>query len=167
MPILDADALEFISRSARQTRRLGARLGALLQGGDVVALEGELGTGKTVFAQGIGRGWGAVTPLLSPTFILIRRHDRPQNRERLYHIDLYRLNSVEAIIDLGVEELLGHPRAICAVEWADRAAEVFPEEHLWIRLRWLDEYRRSLTFRAEGNRHEELLEQYRKEIVGR
>ncbi len=166
MPILDADTLEFISRSARQTSRLGARLGALLEGGDVVALEGELGTGKTVFAQGIGRGWGATAPLTSPTFILIRRHERPQSSVKLYHIDLYRLNSVEEIIDLGLEELLGDLRTVSVVEWANQASEVFSEEHLWVQLRWIDEYRRSLTFRARGQRHSRLLDEYRKEILG-
>ncbi|MFP4343084.1 MAG: tRNA (adenosine(37)-N6)-threonylcarbamoyltransferase complex ATPase subunit type 1 TsaE [Anaerolineales bacterium] len=166
MPILDADTLEFISRSARQTARLGARLGTLLKDGDVVALEGDLGTGKTVFAQGIGRGWGATTPLTSPTFILIRRHERPQGDLRLYHIDLYRLDAVEEIIDLGLEELLGESRAVSVVEWANRAPEIFPEEHLWVHLRWIDEYRRALTFRARGERHGRLLQHYRKEILG-
>jgi tRNA threonylcarbamoyladenosine biosynthesis protein TsaE len=167
MPILEADTLEFISRSTAQTRRLGARLGALLQGGDVVALQGDLGAGKTVFTQGIGRGWGALTHLLSPTYVLIRRHERPQDPTMLYHIDLYRLNSAREAIDLGLEELFGEPSAICVVEWADKTAEIFPHECLWVKLQWLDEYRRALTFRPSGERHGVLLDQYRKEIVGR
>jgi tRNA threonylcarbamoyladenosine biosynthesis protein TsaE len=167
MPILEADTLEFISRSTAQTRRLGARLGSLLRGGDTVALKGDLGTGKTVFTQGIGRGWGALSHLLSPTYVLMRRHERPQNKVKLYHIDLYRLNSAQEAIDLGLEELLGDQMTICVVEWADRATEIFPEECLWVTLRWLDEYRRALIFRHSGERHRTLLHQYRKEIVGR
>ena len=167
MPILEANTLEFISRSTAQTRRLGARLGSLLRGGDVVALQGDLGAGKTVFTQGIGRGWGALSHLLSPTYVLIRRHERPQDEIRLYHIDLYRLNSVEEAIDLGLEELLGDPAAICVLEWADEAAEIMPEECLWVTLQWLDEYRRALTFHPSGKRHRVLLQHYRKEIVGR
>ncbi|MGC9398772.1 MAG: tRNA (adenosine(37)-N6)-threonylcarbamoyltransferase complex ATPase subunit type 1 TsaE [Anaerolineae bacterium] len=167
MPILEADTLEFISRSMAQTRRLGARLGFLLRGGDVVALEGDLGSGKTVFAQGIGRGWGALSHLLSPTYVLIRRHERSQDKTRLYHIDLYRLNSVEEAIDLGLEEMLGDQTSVCVIEWADRAAEIMPEESLWVTLRWLDEYRRALTFRPGGERHRALLRRYRQEIVGR
>lgn len=167
MPILEADALEFISRSPTQTRRLGARLGAHLQGGDVIALEGDLGSGKTVFTQGIGRGWGATSSLISPTYVLIRRHERPQDRVKLYHIDLYRLNSLMEVIGLGVEELLGAPDAVCVIEWADRAPEVFPDDRLWVTLRWMEEYRRALTFRSQGKRHETLLQKYRKEIVGR
>ncbi len=167
MPLLRPDTLEFISRNADQTRRLGARLGALLRGGEVIALEGELGAGKTIFAQGIGQGWGALAPLLSPTFILIRRHERPQNTAKLFHIDLYRLESPAAIETLGLEELLGAPDAICVVEWAERAPEFFAEECFLVTLRWLDEYRRALTFSAKGESHEALLQDYRKEIVGR
>ena len=74
MPILNQNTFEFVSRNADQTRRLGARLGTLLQGGDVLALEGNLGTGKTVLAQGVGRGWGAQEPLIIPTSVLFRRH---------------------------------------------------------------------------------------------
>jgi tRNA threonylcarbamoyladenosine biosynthesis protein TsaE len=85
----------------------------------------------------------------------------------LYHIDLYRLNSAREAIDLGLEELFGEPSAICVVEWADKTAEIFPHECLWVKLQWLDEYRRALTFRPSGERHGVLLDQYRKEIVGR
>ncbi len=167
MPILDPDTLEFISLSPDQTRRLGARLGALLRGGEVVALEGNLGSGKTVFAQGVGRGWGSDTHLISPTFILVRRHTRPQNDQHLYHIDLYRLESEPEVEALGLEELLGDPEVVCLVEWPGRAPEIFPDEHLWVTLRWVDEHRRSLTFCASGERHRILLETFRKEILGR
>ncbi len=166
MPILNQNTFEFVSRNADQTRRLGARLGTLLQGGDVLALEGNLGAGKTVLAQGVGRGWGAQEPLISPTFVLIRRHERLHDSQKLYHIDFYRLQSAE-IASLGLEEILGAPGAIAVIEWADRAPEIIPEEHLWITLRWLDEYRRTLTFRAAGSRHTALLENFRREIIGR
>ncbi len=166
MPILSPDTLEFISRSPEQTRRVGARLGMFLTGGEVVALEGELGTGKTVLAQGIGIGWGVTTQLLSPTFILIRRHTRHQDNRLFYHIDLYRITSIQEAIDLGLEELLEDPGAVCVVEWAERATEIFPEEAMWVSLRWMDDYRRSLTFRANGDRHRDILEKLRKELAG-
>lgn len=166
MPIFDAQTFEFISRNAEQTRRLGARLGAHLQAGDVIALIGDLGSGKTVFAQGIGAGWGVTDPLLSPTFVLIRRHTRPGNRVHLYHIDLYRLETPEAIATLGLEDLLGQDHAICVIEWADRAPALLPEERLWVTLHHIDEQRRSLVFRAAGARHRALLDTFRKEVVG-
>ncbi|MBN2004285.1 MAG: tRNA (adenosine(37)-N6)-threonylcarbamoyltransferase complex ATPase subunit type 1 TsaE [Anaerolineae bacterium] len=167
MPILDPDTIEFISRSPEQTQRVGARLGMFLQSGDVVAMTGGLGSGKTLLAQGIGRGWGTTAALLSPTFVLVRRHTRPQDSLYLYHIDLYRLESVPEIESLGLEEMLGAPDSVCLVEWADRAPDSLPDEVLWVDLRWLDEFRRSLTFHASGSRHCELLATLRKEIMGR
>lgn len=167
MPILNAKTFEFISRSAKQTRRLGARLGTLVQGGDVIALEGELGTGKTIFAQGLGRGWGANTHFVSPTYVLVRRHERQQDTQKIYHIDLYRLNSLSEIIDLGLEELFESTQSVCVVEWANRAANLFSDEHLWISLHWLDDYRRSMIFHANGPRHTALLSAYHKEILGK
>jgi len=166
MPILSPDAIEFISRSPEQTRRVGARLGMLLGGGDVIALEGNLGTGKTVLAQGIGIGWGATTTLISPTFILIRRHTRNQDDSYFYHIDLYRITSLAEAENLGLVELLGDPKAVCVVEWAERAGDLFPEETLWVSLRVLDELRRSLTFRANGDHHHAIQEKLRKELAG-
>lgn len=167
MPILNPNTLEFISRHPDQTRRLGARLGALLQGGTVIALEGTLGTGKTVLAQGIGRGWGATSRLISPTFVLVRRHERPQDDDYLYHIDLYRLASEMEIVDLGLSDHLGAADTVCIIEWADRAPGLLPESHLWVTLAWVDEFRRTLTFRASGAEHQALLETFRKEIIGR
>jgi tRNA threonylcarbamoyladenosine biosynthesis protein TsaE len=166
MPILTKDTLEFISRGAEQTMRLGARLGRHLDGGDVVALEGDLGAGKTVLAQGVGMGWGATTRLISPTYVLVRRHGRHQDGVGLYHIDLYRLSSIAEIEMLGLEEVIGHPGAVCLVEWPERHAGLFPGERLWVSLRMLDEYRRSLVFQAQGTRHQAILDAFRQEILG-
>jgi tRNA threonylcarbamoyladenosine biosynthesis protein TsaE len=166
MPILSPDVLEFISRSPEQTRRIGARLGTQLKGGEVIALTGELGSGKTVLAQGIGTGWGATTPLLSPTYILIRRHTRHQDDVYLYHIDLYRLTHPQEVYGLGLEDMLEAPDAICVVEWADRAPALFSEVALEVQLRWLDEFCRTLTFQAHGARHQALIDDLRQEIVG-
>jgi len=166
MPILSPDAIEFISRSPEQTRRVGARLGMLLSGGDVIALEGNLGAGKTVLAQGIGIGWGATTSLISPTFVIVRRHTRNQDKAYFYHIDLYRIAWPAEAEDLGLTELLGDPGAVCVVEWAERATDLFPEEALWVALRTLDDQRRSLTFRATGDRHRAIQEKLRKELAG-
>lgn len=166
MPILSPDAIEFISRSPEQTRRVGARLGMLLNGGDVIALEGNLGAGKTVLAQGIGIGWGATTSLISPTFVIVRRHTRNQDDNYFYHIDLYRIGSLAEAEALGLTEFLGDPGTVCVVEWSERAADLFPEEVLWVTLRVLDEQRRSLTFHAKGDHHRAIQERLRKELAG-
>jgi tRNA threonylcarbamoyladenosine biosynthesis protein TsaE len=166
MPILTKDTLEFISRSPDQTLRLGARLGRHLSGGDVLALDGDLGSGKTVFAQGIGMGWGASSRLVSPTYVIMRRHRRHQDDVDLYHVDLYRLTTASEVEMLGLDEVVGAPEVVCLVEWPERHMGLFPPDRLWVHLRILDEYRRSLVFQAQGDRHQMILNQFRQELLG-
>ena len=120
-PILDEHTLEFVSRSPDQTQRLGARLGALLQGGDVICLEGSLGSGKTCLAQGVGRGWGVGQTLVSPTFVLVREYARPMDTVKLYHADLYRIAGANEAMGLGMDEFVGYAHAASIIEWAERA----------------------------------------------
>lgn len=165
-PILDEHTLEFVSRDPDQTKRLGARLGALLRGGDVICLEGPLGAGKTCLAQGIGRGWGASQILVSPTFVLVREYTRSAGPATLYHIDLYRIADVDEAQGVGIDEFLGDPRTICIVEWAERARVLMPSEHLWVTLRFFDHTRRTLHFTAQGERHDTLLQEFRQTAFG-
>lgn len=161
--------LEFMSRSAAQTQRLGARLGTLLQGGDVVCLEGPLGSGKTSLTQGIGRGWGARQELVSPSFVLVREYSRPDDGETLYHVDLYRVSDAREARSLGVEEFLGSEDAVAIVEWPERARSLIPDEHLWVRLEFVeraDLTRRHLWFCAHGDRHQDLLREFRRLAFG-
>jgi tRNA threonylcarbamoyladenosine biosynthesis protein TsaE len=164
-PILDERSLEFVSRTAEQTRRLGARLGRLLEGGEVICLEGPLGAGKTVLAQGIGRGWGATDRLISPSFVLIRQHRRPADDQLLLHVDFYRLHGMD-VAGLGLEDWLESPEAVVVVEWPERAPQVFPEDRLRIRLSFADTDRRRLLFTACGPAHEELLRRFRQKAFG-
>src|SRR5512140_2132201 len=94
MPILDVHALEFFSRSPDQTRRMGMRLGALLEPGDLICLSGDLGAGKTTLVQGIARGWGSLDSVTSPTFILVNAYRRPDGQV-MHHVDAYRMASAE------------------------------------------------------------------------
>jgi tRNA threonylcarbamoyladenosine biosynthesis protein TsaE len=165
-PILDEHTLEFVSRSPEQTRRLGARLGALLKGGEVICLEGSLGSGKTCLAQGIGRGWGVSQTLISPTFVLVREYARPGDTVKLYHVDLYRISGAEETLTLGVDELLGDRQAICVIEWAERSRSLVPEEHLWVQLEFADPTRRAMYFPAQGERHAALLREFRQAAFG-
>ncbi len=181
VPILDKHTLEFVSRSPSQTRRLGARLGALLQGGDVICLEGPLGSGKTCLAQGIGRGWGTSQRLISPTFVLVREYTRPEDALRLYHVDLYRISSANEALGLGVDEFIGDAGAVCVIEWAERARSLVPREHLWVRLDFAaqpppnrprsasartGQTRRLLYFTAQEDRHRTLLADFRRAAFG-
>lgn len=166
MVILERHMLEFISHSAEQTRRLGARLGTLLQGGEVICLEGPLGSGKTCLTQGIGRGWGASRRLVSPSFVYIREYRRPEDRIRLYHVDLYRISGVEEAWSLGLGDFLGEKHAVSVIEWAERARSLMPFERLWIELDFVDytdRTYRSLRFSGSGQRHRTLLKEFRQE----
>jgi len=168
-PILDEHTLEFMSRSPDQTRRLGARLGALLRGGEVICMEGPLGSGKTCLAQGIGRGWGTDRRLTSPTFVLVREYARLVDTVRLYHIDLYRISGADEAFSLGLDEFLGDKHTVYLIEWAEQARSLMPPEHLWIKLRFAEHAertRRFLHFRAESERHAALLREFRRTAFG-
>lgn len=164
-PILSPRALDIVSRSADQTRRLGARLGQLLVSGDVICLEGELGAGKTCLAQGIGRGLGIREPIVSPTFTLIREYKAAEGRPPFHHVDFYRLGDAEEALALGLEEIL-YGDGVCVIEWAEKMKAVLPVERLWITLRHLDETKRGLLMEATGQRYEELLREFRRRAFG-
>jgi tRNA threonylcarbamoyladenosine biosynthesis protein TsaE len=166
MPILDEHTLDFISHSPAQTHRIGMRLGILLQAGDVICLEGDLGTGKTCLAQGIGQGMGVVEPITSPTFTLIAEYHPPAPAPTLYHIDMYRLDEpVEEAAALGLDEyLLGD--GACLIEWADRILSTLPDERLWITLRHLDVSKRGVVMRAAGTRYDKLMHEFRRTAFG-
>src|SRR5437867_6130481 len=115
----------FASNSPDDTRRLGERLGRLLQHGDVVLLSGELGAGKTMFVQGIARGLGYEGGVSSKSFVLVGEYS---GRLKLYHADLYRLDSPEEAQELALEEIAAD--GVLAVEWPERAEYVLPEQHL-------------------------------------
>lgn len=166
MPILDEHTLDFVSHSPSQTHRFGVRLGLLLQSGDIVCLEGELGTGKTCLTQGIGEGMEVVEPITSPTFTLIAEHRPTTPKPILYHIDMYRLNAaVSEALAIGLDDyLLGD--GVCVIEWADRIQAALPAERLWITLRHLDDSKRGIVMNATGRRYKELLREFRRIAFG-
>lgn len=160
MPILKEGQLEVISYSAEQTQRLGARLGTLLSPGDLVCLSGDLGAGKTVFAAGIGKGWGATTLLTSPTFALIHVHERESDDHKLYHLDCYRLEGPDDADNIGLDDvLMGNGPII--FEWPERIKATLPAERLWVDLRVLETTRRLFNFQATGSRALALLDAFR------
>jgi len=163
MPVLDSNSLEFISRSAGQTRRLGMRFGTLLKTGDVICLAGELGSGKTTFVQGIASGWGSLDPVSSPSFVLVNVY-RGGDGQRLYHLDAYRLENAGQAAELDVDIMLETGPLV--VEWADRIRAALPAEHLWVSLRWIDENQRDMVFSARGMRYQGLLTLISKIIYG-
>jgi len=164
-PILNLHALDFVSHSVAQTQRIGARLGELLQRGDVVCLEGELGTGKTCLAQGIARGMGIEERVASPSFTLIREYGHHGAPLPLYHIDFYRIEGTEEALALGLDDYL-YGNGVCVIEWAERAKGILPEERLWITLKHLDETKRGIIMEATGDRYRKLLQEFKKRAFG-
>jgi len=118
------------SPSAEFTQDIGRTIGESASPGDVILLTGELGAGKTCLTQGIALGLGVEGYVRSPTFVLMTRH---HGRLTLHHVDLYRMGSPAEAWDLGLDEQL-FGEGISVIEWADRAAEIFPADCLWIDL---------------------------------
>jgi tRNA threonylcarbamoyladenosine biosynthesis protein TsaE len=164
--ILDKSSLDLISHSSDQTRRLGAHLGALLQPGQVVCLQGDLGVGKTCLVQGIGQGLGIEGPIRSPSFTLVCEHTSASKGVTLFHVDLYRLDRpVDDALAIGLDEYL-YGDGICVIEWAERAQELMPSERLTISMRFIDHFKRGLLMQAAGAWAEDLLMTYRAMVFG-
>jgi tRNA threonylcarbamoyladenosine biosynthesis protein TsaE len=163
MPIIDENTLDYFSRSPEQTRRLGIRLGAILQPGDVVCLAGDLGAGKTTFVQGIAKGWGSLDSVSSPTFVLVNVYRRP-DKALLSHLDAYRLGSADEAEDLDILPLMESGPIL--VEWPERIQEVLPRDHMWVSLRWLADEQRGLLFKGVGKHYNKMIQNLKKQVFG-
>ena len=163
MPILDPNSLEFFSRSPEQTRRVGMRLGAMLQPGDLLCLQGDLGAGKTTLVQGLAQGWGSLDAVSSPTFVLVNVYRRPEGAE-LFHLDTYRIESDPEAEELDLDTMLAEGALV--IEWADRVKTILPEEKLWLKLEYIDEFQRQVTFSASGKRYEQMIVELKRELFG-
>ena len=143
------EKLVCVSRSADETRALGAGLAAHLVPGDLVCLYGELGAGKTTFIQGLAAGLGVSDPVTSPSFTLIHEHP---GRLLFYHLDLYRLDPGD-LTEAGIEEVLDAD-AVVAVEWAERLPSRLRRGAVQVQIAFGDETpdSRLLYFRSFGDR---------------
>ncbi len=117
--------------SAEQTKQLAAALAELIRAGDVVLLAGDLGAGKTAFAQGFGAALGIDEPITSPTYTLVSQYE---GRLELNHLDVYRLEQVDEVLDLGLAEMLDDG-GVTLIEWGDTIIPVLPADFLEVRLR--------------------------------
>ncbi len=144
--------IEAVSASPDDTRALAGAIAALVRGGDILLLAGELGAGKTCFTQGFGRALGVAEQVTSPTFTLLRPYEG--TRLRLLHADVYRLEHLQEIVDLGIVEQVDG-EAVAVIEWGDMAEPVLPADFLEVRLAYDDDdegddERRVLTLRPVG-----------------
>lgn len=147
------------SESPEETQRLGTVLGRLAHPGDLFMLVGGLGAGKTCLTQGIAWGLDIAGYATSPTFVVINQY---RGRLPLYHIDLYRLDSIEEVVDLGLDDYL-YGNGVCVVEWADKAMNVLPPEHLLVEINYVSETVRNLVLNPSGERYIEMLSQLKQE----
>lgn len=151
---------QFVSRSPADTRAIGERLGRAAEAGDVIAMFGGLGAGKTVLTKGIIGGLGGDPDhVTSPTFILMMQH---RARLPLFHFDAYRLGGPREFLDIGAEEAFYGP-GVSVVEWAERVEEVLPPHRLDIRLEVESETERRIVLTPRGPRAENWARQAREE----
>jgi tRNA threonylcarbamoyladenosine biosynthesis protein TsaE len=145
------------TKSSSETIRLGKRIGGLLRPGDVVALVGELGAGKTQFIKGLAEGVGVGKPtyISSPSFTLINEYP---GRVSLYHVDLFRLEREKDAEELGLEDYF-QGDGITAIEWADKIPSLFPKEMLLIHIAYTGKNSRSIEMVGKGERYQELVSQ--------
>jgi tRNA threonylcarbamoyladenosine biosynthesis protein TsaE len=155
--------MDVFSRSPEQTRRIGMRLGEVLQVGDVICLQGDLGAGKTTFVQGIAQGWGSLDAVSSPTFIIVNVYRR-KDQACLFHMDAYRLESTLEAEELDLDAMLSQGPLL--IEWPERMDGLVPSEHLWVHLEHIAEEEREMKFRASGSRYNQLLDVVRKASYG-
>jgi tRNA threonylcarbamoyladenosine biosynthesis protein TsaE len=154
-------SFRFLAGDEPDTARLGAALAAALRPGDVLALNGSLGAGKTRLVQAVAAALGFADQIVnSPTFVLIHEYD---SRVPLYHVDAYRLRDSDEFLSIGGDEVLAGDRA-CLIEWADRIADLLPRDHLRIDIRVTGDTQREFRLAAHGPRAAALVQSIRAQL---
>ncbi|HOC59936.1 MAG: tRNA (adenosine(37)-N6)-threonylcarbamoyltransferase complex ATPase subunit type 1 TsaE [Syntrophaceae bacterium] len=153
---------EILSENAGRTVCVGLAIGKKAGAGDIFALSGELGAGKTCWTGGLARGLGVGEeyPIVSPTFTLVNEYP---GRCPLYHFDVYRLKQAGDLDDLGYEEYLSG-KGVMVVEWAEKIADALPSEAIWVHFSYIDENRRKIVLRGPEKRVEELVKDLQEEV---
>ena len=128
------------SKTEKETENAGYELGKALRGGDIVALNGDLGTGKTVFTRGIARALGISAPIQSPTFTIVREY---RGELRLCHFDLYRVTEEEELYEIGFDDYLDDD-TVAVIEWADMFPEVIPKKAVRVTIGYCPDGRRRI-----------------------
>lgn len=135
-----------VTASAEETEAVGERLGAALGPGDIVALTGELGAGKTCFVQGLARALGVTRPVTSPTFVMVNEY---RGRLPVHHVDAYRTASLTELLDLGLPELFDDG-GVTVIEWADKVGPLLPARTIRVHLDGVGDEPRRISIREPG-----------------
>lgn len=141
--------MNYISATLKDTEQIARQVGLSYKNGGIIALSGEIGAGKTTFTQFLAKSLGVKPHLISPTFVVMRSYAIPQNpRGKLYHIDLYRLETTINIADIGANEILNNPNNIILIEWPDKVKDQLPKNTLWIDIKIVDNKSRKFCLRG-------------------
>lgn len=146
--------MNFVTNTVDETIDIGIKLGRALRPGDVVCLDGDLGSGKTHLTKGIALGLGIRDHITSPTFNIVNEYD---GRLKFYHFDVYRVNDPDEIAAIGFDEYI-FSDAASVIEWADYIRELIPEEHIQIQITKESETRRNISIQWFGKRYDYLKE---------
>ncbi len=154
-----ATALSIVTQSYEETQKLGEEMGRSLPPGSIVALTGQLGSGKTTLVQGIGKGLGIRCLIKSPSFVIIHEYLGPVP---LYHFDLYRITQAEEIISLGYQDYFYQNKGIVVIEWAEKMKDFLPGEYLKIELEIVNLSKRRIVIGAYGSFYRDVIEKMKK-----
>ena len=150
--------MTYTTNSEKDSLLLAQKFGRKLKAGDVIALTGPIGSGKTVFIKGLARGLGVKNPdyVRSPTFVLLHLYG---GRFPVQHFDLYRLRREEELDDIGFDEFVSNPKAVTFIEWADKAEARISKNSFWIQLEVTSENSRNIVIVSPAERGETISEQ--------
>lgn len=150
----------FDTENAKQTRKFGEMLAREIEGGEIICLSGELGSGKTTFTQGLLKGLKVKGPHTSPTFVVLKHYKgkslklkiksgrKDYKNLNIYHTDAYRVTS-DGMLNLGWEEIIKDKNNVIIVEWADRIKKIVPKDCVWIDFEWIDKNKRRISFKSK------------------
>ncbi|MEE4262435.1 MAG: tRNA (adenosine(37)-N6)-threonylcarbamoyltransferase complex ATPase subunit type 1 TsaE [Desulfobacteraceae bacterium] len=156
--------IQITTRSVRETQDLGQKIGSLIKQPLIIALAGDLGCGKTAFVQGLAKGLEVPDGyyITSPTFTIINEYP---GRHPLVHMDLYRLENIDGLEDIGLDEML-YGQAVIAIEWADKLSDNLPTRHLLLTMEIIDDNSRTLILDAAGQNEVNLIKALEIELSG-
>lgn len=140
------------TNSDTQTKLMAEKFAGNLKGGEVICLYGDLGYGKTTFMQGLAKGLGVERKVISPTFIIMRSYELSIKHEvssmkYLYHVDLYRINSEQEIIDIGLLDIMKKPENIVAIEWPEKIGKLMPKTRIDVTFDYIHENERKISIK--------------------
>lgn len=143
--------MEIITKSAKETEKLGKQIAVKLKAPVFIAFYGNLGAGKTTFIQAVAKGLGIEKRVVSPTFILAREYEikeNPSGLKKLYHVDLYRINNSQEAEAIGIDEMMKDNAGVVLVEWAERMKDALPEKRIDVRMENIGENKRKIIIKG-------------------